>query len=313
MISSRSLDLPERMETAARATVCVCICTYKRPQLLKKSLAELSKQQTQNSFLFSVVIVDNDQKESARDVVAEFRATSPLQVTYCVEPEQNIALARNRAIAHANAEFIAFMDDDEFPIPDWLGKMLDACDRLQADGVLGPVRPFFEVPPPAWLVRGKFCERAEYETGTVLDWKQTRTGNTLFRRTILRGADLPFRAEFGNGGEDQDFFRRMMEAGHRFVWCNEAIVYEAVPAERRTRRYLLKRALQRGQNEKLLLSVPSIAKSLLAVPLYLVSLPFSLLFGQHRFMNFAIRMCDHAGKLLVALGVNSIRGKYLNG
>lgn len=189
--------------------------------------------------------------------------------------------------------------------------MLRACIEHQADGVLGPVRPAFDEQPPKWLTRGKFCERPEYETGTMLDWRQTRTGNVLLRRMILNEVTSPFRAEFGNGGEDQDFFRRMTECGRKFVWCNEAPVHEIVPRDRWTRKYHWRRALLRGQNEKMLLSASSIAKSLLAVPLYAVALLFVSVVRQQVFMKYSIRLLDHAGKLLTALGVRSIRGKYL--
>lgn len=293
--------------------VCVCVCAYKRPELLKRLLHELCKQNTGGDFMYSVVVSDNDRGESARKVVSEFRARTSVEIKYCVEPEQNIALARNRALENAQGDFVAFIDDDEFPAADWLALMLKACREHHADGVLGPVRPFFDEHPPEWLARGRFCERPEHETGSLLDWKQTRTGNALLRRAILTGGGGPFRREFGNGGEDQDFFRRMMERGHRFVWCNEAVVYEVVPPERQRRRYFLKRALLRGQNERLLLSASSIAKSLVAVPLYAVSLPFMAMLGQHVFMKYSIRLCDHAGKLLTAVGVKAVRGGYLSG
>lgn len=296
-----------------RPLVSVCICTYRRPALLKRSLEALSKQSTEGRFTYSVVVADNDCDESARRITSEFSSTSAVEVTYCVEPEQNIALARNKAVQSASGDYVALIDDDEFPVEDWLAKMLEACSEHRADGVLGPVRPFFDDKPPDWLVRGRLCERPEHQTGLVLQWWQTRTGNVLFRREILTGIIEPFRREFGNGGEDQDFFRRMMERGHRFVWCNEAAVYEVVPAERRSRRYFWRRALLRGQNEKLLLNPRSIAKSLLAVPFYLLSLPFVSMLGEHVLMDYSVRLLDHAGKLLVAVGVKPIRGKYLNG
>jgi glycosyltransferase involved in cell wall biosynthesis len=230
-----------------------------------------------------------------------------------VEPVRNIALVRNRAILEAEGQFVAFIDDDEFPVPGWLAEMVDLCNRVGCDGVLGPVRPFFDDPPPEWLVRGRFHDRAEHPTETILNWKDTRTGNVLLRREVLDEAGPAFRAEFGNGGEDQDFFRRAMARGRRFVWCNEAVVYEVVPPERWRRSYLLKRALLRGQNEKLILSFRSVVKSLIAAPIYLLSLPLMLLLGQHYFMRYAIRLLDHAGKLLCAVGINAVRGHYLNG
>lgn len=294
-------------------TVCVCVCTFKRAQLLERTLGELAKQQTEGRFAYSIVVADNDAEQSAKRVVEEFCRTSGIKTVYCVEPEQNIALARNRALENTHGDFVAFIDDDEFPAPDWLLRLLTAVKGYDVDGVLGPVRPYFEGEPPRWLVQGKFCERPEHETGLVLRWKQTRTGNVLFRRAILRDLQPAFRREFGNGGEDQDFFRRLMERDYRFVWCNEAAVYEVVPAERQRRRYMLKRALLRGQNERLLLTVFSITKSALAVPLYAASLPLMLVLGQHQFMRSSIRLMDHAGKLLAALGFRPVRGHYLNG
>jgi succinoglycan biosynthesis protein ExoM len=301
------------MSAPAKPTVCVCVCTYKRPQLLRRTLAELAKQDTAGRFTYSIVVADNDSWRSAQPVVAEFLAASSVETTYCIEPEQNIALARNKALESARADYIAFIDDDEFPARDWLATLLSACEKHGADGVLGPVRPFFDRPPPKWLIRGRFCERPEHATGSLLHWKQTRTGNVLFRRQILSGVQNPFRQEFGNGGEDQDFFRRMTGEGYRFVWCNEAVVHEVVPPERWKRTYLLKRALLRGQNERLLLNPRSIVKSMLAVPLYAVMLPFLLVLGHHLFMNYSIRLLDHAGKLLAALGLRPVSGKYLSG
>jgi glycosyltransferase involved in cell wall biosynthesis len=278
---------------------------------LRRTLSELAKQDTKGRFTFSIVVADNDGGQSAQSVVEAFRAECSIEITYCVEPEQNIALARNKVLENAKGDYVAFIDDDEFPARDWLVTLLIACEEHRVDGVLGPVRPWFDQPPPKWVIGGKFCERPEHTTGTLLHWQQTRTGNVLLRRQILDGIQNPFRREFGNGGEDADFFRRMAQRGHRFIWCNEAVVYEVVPPERWKRSYMFRRALLRGQNERLFLTPPSIAKSLLAVPLYAMILPFLPFLGQHLFMSYAIRLLDHAGKLLVALGLRPVGGKYL--
>lgn len=295
------------------ASVCVCICTYMRPELLLRSMQGIRAQQAGFPLAISIVVCDNDRNQSGRPAVAEFRAQTGFNVQYCVEPEQNIAMARNRALQHADADLIAFIDDDEFPADNWLAAMLQTLLETDADGVLGPVRPHFDTPPPSWLVASGLSDRPEYPTGQGLSWRQTRTGNVLFRRQILQDRPEPFRREFGNGGEDQDFFRRMMEQGRRFVWCNEGVAYEVVPAERCHRRYWWKRALLRGQNEKLHLTLASVAKSAVAVPLYLVLLPFAALSGQARLMKYSVRMFDHLGKLFAATGIRVIRGGYLTG
>jgi cellulose synthase/poly-beta-1,6-N-acetylglucosamine synthase-like glycosyltransferase len=280
--------------------------------LLARTLEALEQQVTDSRFTYSIVVADNDRLQSGKPAVDACRTRSSLKVTYSVEPQQNIALARNKALATANSEYIAFIDDDEFPPKDWLATLLSACQRYDADGVLGPVRPWFDHPPPSWLIRGRFCERPEHPSGILLHWKQTRTGNVLFRSRILDGVQVPFRPELGNGGEDQDFFRSMSERGYRFVWCNEAPVYEVVPPERWTRRYMLKRALLRGQNERLFLTPASVAKSAAAAPIYALILPFLLLAGHHVFMGCAVRLCDHVGKLLAAVGLRPLGQRYLS-
>jgi succinoglycan biosynthesis protein ExoM len=291
--------------------ITACICTYQRPRLLGLLLEKLARQETDGRFTYSVVVADNDPAESARPVVEQFAQSSGVATVYCVQPEQNIALTRNAALARATGDFIAFMDDDEFAGPRWLVTMLDACEKFGAAGVLAPVRPHFETPPPAWIIRGRFCERPEHTTGTVLHWRQTRTGNCLFRRAILEGVAEPFDPRYGNGGEDQDFFRRMMERGGKFVWCNEAPVHEVVPPERWQRRYMLKRALLRGQNEKGMLTLGSLAKSLVAVVVYTLLLPVLVFSGQSVLMRFLIRLFDHLGKLLGALRFKPAGEGYL--
>ena len=291
-----------------RPHITVCVCTYRRPQLLRRLLDSLLKLSPSAPFTFSVVVADNDAAQSAEETVRAFSAQAPFPVVYGVEPEQNIALVRNRALSLATGDFVAFIDDDEFPDPDWLIQLHATCEQTGASGVLGPVRPHFDQPPPDWIVKGRLCDRPEHPTGTVLRWSQGRTGNVLFRRAILPDLDPPFRAEFGTGGEDQDFYRRAMECGAKFTWCNEAIVYETVPPSRCRRRYMLKRALLRGRNslKHARGRGAMIAKSLVAVPLYLLSLPVSLLRGHHRFMQTSVRLCDHLGRILTILRINPV-------
>ena len=166
--------------------VSVCVCTYKRTEHLTKLLNVLQGQVTDGRFAFSIAVVDNDYERSAEQTVEDIRRTSPLPISYCVEPEQNIALARNKAIANARGEFIVFIDDDEVPCPNWLINLYKAYHKFYSDGVLGPVVPHYEIDPPQWVVRGKFYDRPSHRTGEVLHWTNTRTGNVMLRRAIFR-------------------------------------------------------------------------------------------------------------------------------
>lgn len=289
--------------------ISVCICAFRRPRHLKSLLEHLERQRTGDRFSFSIVVADNDRRESSRAVVAEFAATSQIAVTYTCEGRQNISLARNEALRHAIGDLVAFIDDDEFPEDSWLMEMLDALERYQVAGVLGPTRTRYEEPPPRWIVKGRFWERPDCRTGDLMKWKECRTANVLFRREILAGLHEVFDPIFGSGGEDQDFFRRMMLSGHIFVWCNEGFVHESIPARRCTRTYLFKRAMLCGRNS--INQPPGRARvalqSILAAPIYLSILPFALILGQHVFMKYCVKLCDHTGRLLALLGINPVR------
>jgi glycosyltransferase involved in cell wall biosynthesis len=289
--------------------ITVCICTCGRHALLERLLRDIARQETADAFTFSVVVIDNDAMHPARHVIDACARDTQLRIDYAIEPERNIALARNAALARAAGEFAVFIDDDEFPVTTWLLHLFRTCETHNVAGVLGPVLPHFDQPPARWIIKGGFYDRPRHPTGFVLPWHECRTGNVLFRRAILIAGEEPFRREFGSGGEDQDFFRRQIERGHHFIWCDEAIACEVVPPERWSARFLLSRALLRGKNT---FRHPrgrgrNLAKSLLAVPLYLCALPFLLVLGFEHFMRYLIKLTDHVGRLLALLGINPVR------
>lgn len=296
------------MPASQQPHVSVCICTFKRLALLERLLENLQKQRTDGLFTYSAVVADNDPAQSAQQLVAELAATSAVPLKYCSESQPNIALARNKAVQYAEGDFIAFIDDDEFPTEDWLWNLFKTCTEFGVDGVLGPVKPSFESEPPQWVKRGKFFDRPTFETGYKVNWDEARTGNVLFKRKILNSVEVPFRSEFATAGEDVDFFRRMIEKGHTFIWCNEAVAYEVVPASRCTRSYLLKRALLRGSNfnKHPTDRFKNATKSIIAVPCYTVALPFLALFGEHLFMKYLIKLLDHGSRLLAYVGLSAM-------
>jgi succinoglycan biosynthesis protein ExoM len=292
--------------------ISVCICTYKRARFLRCLLDKLHDQDTGGLFSYSIVVADNDRLRSAESVVSAFAASSKIPIRYCVEPRQNIALTRNKAVQNAVGDFIAFIDDDQFPTNQWLVTLFRACDKYQVDGVLGPVKPHFDQGTPNWVIKGKFYDRPTYPTGFVIDGKKGRTGNVILKKEIFADDAQPFRQEFLTG-EDQDFFRRMIERKHVFVWCDEALAYEIVPPIRWSRTFMLRRALLRGRTTIVhpTFGALDVAKSVIAVPAYAIALPFAVFFGHHRFMTLLIKLFDHLGKLFALLGINPVGEQYV--
>lgn len=286
--------------------ISICIPTYKRPDMLGKCLDAVTTQCTRG-FTYSIVVVDNDAEQSASGTVRERSLSSAVDLIYAREDEPNISRARNKAVATARGEYIAFIDDDEVPESSWLLKLYEACETFSADGVLGPVLPHFAKPPPTWLAKSGLCARSTFPTGTRLNsTKHLRTGNILLRRSLFDGLESPFDPRLGrSGGEDADFLGRMLKVGRSFVWCQEAPVYETVPIERQTLNYHLRRGLLRGVTEadkEAPLSFGT-AKSIFAVVLYAATLPVLFVLGYHLFARYLVRCCDHLGKLLAHLGL----------
>jgi succinoglycan biosynthesis protein ExoM len=280
--------------------------------MLCEVLRELGQIRTDGAFTFSVVVVDNDLLKSAEAVARGASAAGLIRVDYVVEPRKGFPFARNCALDHASGDFIAFIDDDEIPSKDWLRDLHAALTRSNASGVLGPVLPRYVRQPPRWLEKSGLCVRPEHKSGEVMNWHQTRTGNVLFRRHIV-DQGIRFKEDFVLGGEDVDFFRRAIQAGHIFVWCAEAPVFEHVGEERLTRSYYLWRALTQGsisagysRGEGVLRRTKVAAKAIAGVISYSCLVPLTFLVRPSLGMKCLIKNCHHLGRLLTICGVKPV-------
>ncbi|MGB3484617.1 MAG: glycosyltransferase family 2 protein [Mycobacterium sp.] len=223
-------------------TYLVAIASYRRPEGLRKLLDSL--QDAIGSTSVEILVVDNDSEETARTVATQHA----LQPLYVVECEPGIAAARNRALDHFSDRFrgIIFVDDDEWVSPSWLTTLTSYADRSGADVVLGPVVSEYPDETPGWVRRGGFIQRRIREDGQEL--RSAATNNTLLLRDAWIRAGAPrFDPSFSaTGGSDTDLFHGIRKSGARILFCAGAIVYEEVPVERLTFRWLRRRAIRNG-------------------------------------------------------------------
>lgn len=282
----------------------ICIATYRRPVLLRQLLESIERQQLPVMVFLKIIVVDNDVSESARDVVAAFAGHSLWPVQYDVEPEKNIAKARNRTLSHATGDYVLFVDDDEYADDWWIRNLLKAATGFNADVVFGPVLPVYQDNTPEWIVKGKFFERPRFATGTIRS--NGATGNTLVKRYCLEMVTVFFDLQYGvTGGEDIDFFNRIGLCGLRMVWCDEALVYEVVPPERMTIQWLTGRALRGGQTFgrifKRSLPFPLkmcwLAQRVLYLVIAVFALPFVWVTGRARGVRVLQKVCSSLGHL----------------
>lgn len=285
----------------------VCIATFKRPVLLERLLRDLQNQQLPDGISTHIIVVDNDALESARPVVEGFRA-SRTSLEYVTQPEQNIALARNRALDHSQGELLAFIDDDESAPSGWLSALLATMEGHAADAVLGPVRGILPTSAPQWIAKGRFFEPAALLSGTRV--QVGGTGNALVKASAVR-AKIAFDPRFGHSGcEDTDFFHRLWRGGALMVWCQDALLTEHVPQGRLTMRWLLERGFATGQGYADIVDRPDGAMRLwgwfakrasLAVVASLLTMsctPFSKALA----MRYAIKVASNLGQLSTILG-----------
>jgi len=291
--------------------ISVCVCTYRRDPQLARLLRSLAVQKTEGRFTFSIVVVDNDPLGPARAGVARLSEELGIPVAYDIEPERTIPAARNHAVRMATGNFIAIIDDDEIPLPDWLANLHRSVLACGADGGLGPILPSFEGRPPAWLVRSGLCDLPRWPTGTWLRWNQTRTGNVLLKKDVFDRGGLRFDETFRTGGSDQDFFRQAMAAGFRFVAVDEAPVEEVVPPERWAMSYWIRRAMVNGFNawkylggrSRGLEAMAAALKSAAAVAVYGLSAPVWALRGTAVRMRCLEGGFYHLSRLMAAFGI----------
>jgi glycosyltransferase involved in cell wall biosynthesis len=227
--------------------IAVCVVTLTRPRYLERLLGALAGVDASGAEVV-VVVVDNDPDASARAVVERWRGRLPWPIRYEVERERGIPAARNRAVALAgDADFLAFVDDDEAPSPQWLRELLAMQRRTGADAVMGRVEVEFEEEPPAWARDGGFFRRRSFLDGQEMAFGTT--SNALVARRVFPAGREPFdRSMTYSGGSDLRFFHEARLAGHRIVWSDRAVVTEVFPASRVSLRWLVMRQYRRGTN-----------------------------------------------------------------
>jgi succinoglycan biosynthesis protein ExoM len=236
--------------------VAICICTCNRADLLARVLGVLERIELHDLPPENVLVVvcDNRADGRARAICDKHARRMPIALHFLEEPEPGISFARNRASAEAcawGADFVAFLDDDDVPRPDWLWQLLRKERESGADLVFG----FWCLPTdlrlPAWLRNTRYFrppEREDRNRFGLPAWAGTY--NVLVARRVLDALvqkEGPFRAEFAHcGGEDSDLFIRAKAAGFSHACAHDSIVVRAWEPHRMTLSGVLRRGFLRG-------------------------------------------------------------------
>ena len=201
---------------APRVSVVVPTCC--RPDLLRQCLGALSYQTLAPSD-YEVLVVDDGPTEDCRRLVEDWagrRRTPPVRYL-AAGPQRGPATARNLGWRLAQAEIVAFTDDDCLPTQDWLEQGLAAMAAPSVAAVCGRIRVPLGEDPTDYELNAAGLEAAPFATA-----------NCFYRKAALEeagGFDERYPLAWR---EDSDLHFALLERGRHCRSCEEAVVVHPV-------------------------------------------------------------------------------------
>src|SRR3954453_17702865 len=170
------------------------------------------------------------------------------------EPRPGLSPARNCALAWAaDADVLAFVDDDAVVDPGWFDALRARWDEAPAEVACigGAIRPRFSVPLPAWFSDGiahvlTLVDRGPEVRDLDPDSEAVYGANISFRVEPLRRIG-GFDPALGHAGgrvffaAEDEAQRALVRLGQRVRYVPDAGVWHVIPAERLTRASFLRR------------------------------------------------------------------------
>ncbi|WP_170426003.1 glycosyltransferase family 2 protein [Ruegeria arenilitoris] len=228
--------------------VAICIATYLRPKGLRSLIESLNDQNLEGvDARVTLVIVDNAPETTARETLGNIQNLTRWHVIYVIENVRGIVSARNRALSEVplDADYIAFLDDDETVSELWLKQMLETFSLPDTVAVQGPVEPKYRQDPPNWIEALNLFRMGPYTQGARLP--SAATNNSMVKASVVRHLGLRFDPRFNiTGGEDEEFFTRLRQAGGTIRASSDALVWDDVPENRISMRWLARRWFRKG-------------------------------------------------------------------
>jgi glycosyltransferase involved in cell wall biosynthesis len=125
-----------------RPSVSAIITAYNSALFLADAVASIRAQHRPPD---EIVIIDDGSTDGTSGIVGSLGT----DIRYAWQPNRGEASARNRGIAMAHGEFVAFLDADDVWPPDRLERLLLPLDSKRVDIVCGKARAFSESLPEA--------------------------------------------------------------------------------------------------------------------------------------------------------------------
>ncbi|NJK38065.1 MAG: glycosyltransferase family 2 protein [Oscillatoriales cyanobacterium SM2_3_0] len=232
----------------------VIIPTFNGAERFPEVLNCLKAQMNTESIQWEVIVVDNNSQDQTPQVVEAFQADWPgaFPLKYVLEPQQGVAFARQAGIGAAQGEWVGFIDDDNWPDPDWVIEAWKfGQDYPQAGAYGGQIHANYQVSPPPNFekIEGFLAirERGDQPNRYQPEVLSLPPGAALVvrRRAWLEAVPSQphLRGKLPNGkmvqGDDWEPLMYLHRAGWE-IWYNPAMeTYHQIPSQRLERDYLL--------------------------------------------------------------------------
>jgi glycosyltransferase involved in cell wall biosynthesis len=243
-------DVPQAVARTGKDRVLIAIPTFRRPDGLRRLLKAVERLETAADI--RVLVADNEGRGDGSAVVAELEPTYRFPLTVIPVPERGLANVRNAMTAFArrvaDLDYVAMIDDDEWPSPDWIDALVAMQKRTACEVVGGPTIPVFAAEAPRWACGCYLFTSGDFPDGVIdMAWG---TCNVLFHRKVLDISPAEIFDPMFNawGGEDVDAFMRLKTLGCRFAWARSAVVMDDIPLRRTTLKWITRRAFRIGNS-----------------------------------------------------------------
>jgi succinoglycan biosynthesis protein ExoM len=245
----------------ASAKICVAVCTRGDSEQLRDLLGYLRNQQEEfpAGQVRIFLVVNSKDAPSGEFLSFLLNLSSDSKVNFTHEPIRGIPFARNNALNHAiknQIEWLAFIDDDCVPDPNWLRNLFLETTKQKLDAVMGGATIHPKGKKSIWLPNQVFgwkkfsAAGVEFSTGDIVPTAITRS--ILFdvsTSSIVQLNSLTFNEQlFESGGSDMEFFYRLSQLGGKLLYTEASQVREYYEGERLTLRWHFFRKLRYGQN-----------------------------------------------------------------
>lgn len=225
----------------------IIISTYNNAASLVRTLDSVAKQDADKA-IWECVVVNNNCTDDTVERVTKFAQENPdINIRLIEETQQGLSYARNRGIAEAKGQFVAFIDDDETVNEGFVSAYLDLFHNHGAFAGAGALKVCYDSARPKWM--SYYTEKMianpldlGKEIVTITSTVTPTGGNMAFNRELFNlyggfDTDLGRKGKELSGGEENDMFKRLRDLGERVFYTPHAIAYHHIADRKLTPEY----------------------------------------------------------------------------